>query len=734
MSRANPLYEPLKRLITSKKVLNGLAKLGIETVRDLMWNAPRRVYRWNELTSFASLESGAQVTLYARVLSSNLGWTRRGDKAMLTVTVSDEWGEGEDLLGTAADRLTLRFFAKTPYALKYHAEQLRSGTLAVFAGRLTGTDRPYLANPQYEVVPGGEDGGVSAADVVRAPVPVYSATAGLPSWQIASTTKTIFATLDPADFPDTIPPDVRARAGLLDPYAAISALHEPKSLQEYQQAIDYLKYEEALMTQAVLVQNRHYSRTTPSPQLRADEAGPVARLIGSLPFELTPGQQEVWKVIGAEIASDQPMMRLLQGDVGSGKTILSLLALTQCVEAGYQGALLAPTSVLAEQHFQSALKFLAPAFPGFPPVVLLTSRTPAGEARQILSRLEAGEPMIAIGTHAILSRRVKIPRLGLAVVDEQHRFGVAQRDQLRQNSGTCPHLLVMTATPIPRTAAMTIFGDLDILTLTDMPPGRAGIQTVRVPMEDQVWMRRTWERAAEEIAGGGRVYVLCPKISADTYEDDGDAYPDEETRVLHNVVELAENLQKNPVLDNARIGILHGSLPSPEKTRVMDAFATGDVNLLVCTTVVEVGVDVPAATMMVIMDADRFGLATLHQLRGRVGRGSQPGLCLAVAPAQLPTLSLERLEAFAKESSGFALAQTDLLLRREGDVLGSWQSGGKSSLKMLHVIADAELISKAREEAEKLIEASPDLTNFPDLAREISLRVSHSERESIAQV
>jgi ATP-dependent DNA helicase RecG len=463
----------------------------------------------------------------------------------------------------------------------------------------------------------------------------------------------------------------------------------------------------------------------------------------ALPFTLTEGQREVGGVVSAELADVHPMHRLLQGEVGSGKTVCALRAMLQVVDTGGQAALLAPTEVLAAQHARSLDALLGPlgrageldAVEQATRVALLTGSLPAAARRRALADAVSGAAGIVVGTHALLQEGVEFADLGLVVIDEQHRFGVEQRDTLRSKATRPPHVLVMTATPIPRTVAMTVYGDLETSALRELPGGRSPIRTTVVPAaEKPAWLARAWQRLHEEVVAGRQAYIVCPRIgdgpggsdpgtADDEVSDlDGPAATEEEDggprRSPLAVHEVAPMLAEGP-LAGLRLAVLHGRLSAEEKDAAMRGFATGAVDVLVATTVVEVGVDVPNATVMVLLDADRFGVSQLHQLRGRVGRGSAPGLCLLVTDAAPGTDARARLDAVASTVDGFELARLDLEQRREGQVLGEAQSG-RSSFKLLSLLRDEELIGKARHDGTAIVSADPDLRGHPQLAAAVA--------------
>jgi ATP-dependent DNA helicase RecG len=496
-----------------------------------------------------------------------------------------------------------------------------------------------------------------------------------------------------------------------------------------------LQYDEALALQLVLARRHARARDFPAEPCPPVPGGLLDAFDAALPFTLTAGQREVGEVIATDLSTIHPMNRLLQGEVGSGKTVVALRAMLQVIDSGRQAAMLAPTEVLAAQHARSLRSILGPLGAGgelgAPPeaiaVTLLTGSTPASVRRRATLDIASGQPGIAVGTHALLSEDVIFSNLGLVVVDEQHRFGVEQRDALRSKhpGSNPPHVLVMTATPIPRTVAMTVFGDLDVCTLAELPVGRAGVSTTVVPAQEKpAWLDRTWQRVREEVAAGHQAYVVCPKIGDEAGGGDEDLEVDasreeggdgESKRPPLAVLDVAEQLRTGPLAD-LRLGMLHGRMSPGDKDAVMRAFAAGQLDVLVATTVIEVGVDVPNASVMVIMDAERFGMSQLHQLRGRVGRGSAPGICLLVTEGDASSPGRARLTAVASTEDGFLLAEEDLSLRREGDVLGTTQSGRSSSLRLLSLLRDREVIERARADAIELVGDDPEMTGMPRLA------------------
>ena len=566
--------------------------------------------------------------------------------------------------------------------------------------------------------------------------------------------------------PDPLPPSVLARHRLLGLDEALRQMHRPDDLEHWHAARRRCKWDEALAVQLALAQRRAAERANPATPRPPRADGLAVAFDARLPFQLTRGQREVGAQLAAELAGAQPMRRLLQGEVGSGKTVVALRAMLQVVDCGGQAALLAPTEVLAAQHartIEALLGELAQAgrlggAETGTQVALLTGSLPTAARKAALAGAASGTAGIVIGTHALIQEQVSFADLALVVVDEQHRFGVEQRDALRGKADRPPHLLVMTATPIPRTVAMTVFGDLETSTLTELPAGRATSSTTVVPASEKpAWLARAWQRIGEEVAAGRQAYVVCPRIDAadDAGPDGPGADPDRDgarpddgldgalpglggdedalpRRPAASVLATFDALAAGP-LAGLRLGMLHGRLAPEEKDRVMTAFSRGELDALVATTVVEVGVDVPNATVMVILDADRFGVSQLHQLRGRVGRGSAPGVCLLVTAAPAGTPARQRLDAVAATADGFALARLDLQQRREGDVLGAAQSGRRSRLKLLSLLRDEELIAAARVEARALVEADPQLAAHPALAAQVAALVD-DERADFLQM
>ncbi len=720
------LDEPLSRVVGSR-TSGALSGLGLHTVGDLLRHYPRRHAEPGRLTNLAELRVGEHVTVMAEVVDVTVRRMRSRGGALLQATVTD---------GTRM--LSLTFFAKHAGSLRPHESKLRPGRVGLF----TGTVGAYrgalqLTHPDYQIVGLDADDEAAALAEASRPIPIYPASAAIPTWRIQLAVRTVLDPLRPEDVPDPIPEDVRRRHRLPDLLPALRAVHTPFPESDIGGAMHRLRFEEAFVLQAALARRRAEAASQHAVARPGAPGGLLAAFDARLPFTRTDGQRTVGAEISSDLSRPRPMQRLLQGEVGSGKTVVALRAMLQVVDSGGQAALLAPTEVLAAQHLRTLRDLLGPlAEAGMlggadtaTRVALVTGSQSTAARKEALLDAASGRAGIVVGTHALLGEQVQFADLGLVVVDEQHRFGVEQRDELRSRGGVPPHLLVMTATPIPRTVAMTVFGDLEVSTLVEVPAGRPGVTTHLVPADNPAWLARTWTRVREEVDAGHRVYVVCARITPDddalAAEDDALAANDDALRRLDEeasqraplraVLEVAAELAELPVLAGVSIGVLHGRLPGQEKDRVMAAFAAGDAPVLVTTTVIEVGVDVPTATLMVVLDADRFGLSQLHQLRGRVGRGTAPGLCLLVSAAGDQTDAATRLHALVETTDGFKLAETDLELRREGDVLGASQSGTASSLRALRVLRDADLIAQAREAAVSVVQSDPELGEHPAL-------------------
>ncbi len=704
------LADSLRLVVGDKAAKRLAAALDLHTVGDLLSYYPRRYDKRGELTDLAGLRDGDYATVQAEVASASVRRMRNRSGSIFEAVVTDGHGQ-----------LTLTFFGHGPQ--DWRQRELPPGTRGLFSGQVSSfRGKRQLTHPDYELLGPGSSG-ARAAEFAAELIPVYPATSQLPSWKIADSVRVALDVLDVPD--DPLPAAVRARHHLAGYADALRGIHRPVDDSDYRRARTRLKWDEAFALQVLLAQRRLAAASYSAIPRPPVPGGLSAAFDAALPFELTVGQQLAGATIAADLARDQPMQRLLQGEVGSGKTVIALRAMLQVADAAGQAVLLAPTEVLAQQHYRSIAAMLGPlgmagqlgGAEHATRLTLLTGSLSTVARRRALLEAASGEAGIVIGTHALIQDRVQFADLGLVVIDEQHRFGVEQRDALRDKAGDGrPHMLVMTATPIPRTVAMTVFGDLDVSTLTELPVGRSPIATHVVPVAERPrYIVRTWERVREEVAGGCQAYVVCPRIGGDGPDEDDTGLSEAGERAPVSVLDLAAELSAGP-LAGLRLGVLHGRLPAEEKEKVMLAFADGLVDVLVTTTVVEVGVDVPNATVMVIMDADRFGVSQLHQLRGRVGRGRAPGLCLLVTDMPEGAPARDRLDAVAAIADGFALSRIDLEQRREGDVLGTAQAGRKSSLKLLQLLRDEELIGEAREEAVALVHADPALAGEPGLA------------------
>lgn len=720
---------------------------GITTVRDLLWHVPRRYSQRGELTPLTGLPVGEHVTVLAQVLDVRSRRMQRGG-TLLEARITDGTGT-----------LTLTFFNQP-----YRSKDLFAGARGIFAGKVSEyRGSLQLQHPDYEMFTDGAEAssgeaGISAEkdqqlDEAAAlaysqkPVPIYPATSHLPSWTIA---KTVGLALDAmhanSALVDPLPAEMLASEHLLPLSEAFELVHRPRRSADWPRARDSLRFREAFTLQLSLLDRRRrtgLSATTPRPA----GGSLLARFDAALPFELTDDQRQAAHVIADELAAPHPMHRLLQGEVGSGKTVVALRAMLQVADSAGQSALLAPTEVLASQHFRSIVQTLGPDLAAQVNPVLLTGSLPAAERKRALLSLASGNSRIAVGTHALLGDQVKFFDLGLVVVDEQHRFGVEQRETLRAKGATettsgGPHVLAMTATPIPRTVALTAFGDLEVTTIRQLPAGRQGIETFAVPeLEMPKRAERVWARMAEDVAQGRQAYVVCPAIStregleegfADSVDQSDDA-GSSALRVLANVQQTLEELRSMPAFAAFRIEGLSGAMSNSEKDRIMTEFAAGEVDILVATTVIEVGVNVPNASIMVVRDADRFGISQLHQLRGRVGRGEHAGLCLLMTQAAPGSAARERIDAVAATTDGFALAEVDLELRREGDILGTAQSGGRSALKLLRVAEHGDVIERARELAGRLLSDDPELTDHQLLAGQLAQLKRESQFQNLAK-
>ena len=697
-----------------------LEELKITTVGELLEHYPRQYLDLGQVSSVDELVPGELVTLVAKVVGSKIHTyqDKRTRRTAYRVEVEGRLGGGE---------IWMTFFERHANAAKWRAnDQLATGKLVALSGEFKlntfKRNRWELVHPQV-------------ADPAEDPtdlLPVYAATKKLPTDQIRRNVRIALDVV--TDVADVLPAAIRDKHGLIEVEPALRWIHRPQDRRQLGAARKRLKFDEAFVAQVALAQRRHEQRQVRGEPRLGRAGGIFDAFDARMPFELTRGQRQVEEEILGDLAQPHPMHRLLQGEVGSGKTVLALRAMLRVVDSGGQAALLAPTEVLAQQHHRSITRMLGDlaeagrlgAADEATRVVLVTGSMSATARREPLLDAASGTAGIVIGTHALLEEMVQFADLGLVVVDEQHRFGVEQRAALKAKTGAMPpHELVMTATPIPRTVAMTVFGDVDTSSLTELPAGRSPIQTTVVPLTDQpAWFERIWARVREEVGRGHQVYVVCPRIALSDTEkaaesgeelEEADEVEGQDDKPPLAAVEQVAPMLAEGALTGLRLATLHGRMAPDEKDRAMVSFAAGEIDVLVSTTVIEVGVDVGNATMMVLLDAERFGISQLHQLRGRVGRGGHPGLCLLVTTASPGSGSRSRLDAVASTTDGFKLAELDLELRREGDVLGTAQSGTKSTLRVLSVVRDVDVIEEARTAAIDLVERDPDLAGDPAL-------------------
>ena len=715
------LSTPIVSVVGAKTGALLKSEFEIESVEDLLRHYPRRYEQRGALTDLGNLEIGDHVTVQAQVKSfKNLKNAKGGTRQ--EVVISDGTGS-----------LTLMFFNQ-----HWREKELAPGRQGLFAGQISVfNNKRQLTHPDYELL--AEFAEVNPDDYAEAFLPVYPATKKLQTWTIERSIDLALAGLGEVE--DSLPAEIRKSQNLMDLTIALREIHKPSSLESLEASRLRLKWDEALALQVVLAIQRHEEESWPAISRNEKPDGLLAAFDARLPFTLTQGQQEVAQTIAAEMTAGHPMHRLLQGEVGSGKTVVAVRAMLTVVDSGGQAALLAPTEVLAAQHFRAITNLLGPlaqrgrlgSHDEGTGVTLLTGSMTTAARRQALLDITSGQAGIVIGTHALLEDRVDFFDLGLVVIDEQHRFGVEQRATLVAKAGSDrrPHVLVMTATPIPRTVAMTAFGALDISTLSELPAGRSPITThVVLAAEQPSHLVRTWARVVEEVAAGHQAYVVVPRIAS---QEDKELAPGQRQAIA--LEDLAPQLISGP-LASVRVDVMHGQMSGADKDDVMQRFANGPahsdgVDVLISTTVIEVGVDVANATMMVIMDADRFGISQLHQLRGRVGRGSAPGLCLLVTEAPQFSPARERLAAVASTNDGFELAALDLEQRREGDVLGRNQSGVRSSLKLVSILRDEEILEQARIAAVKIISSDPELVTQPALALAVKSLIDNSRAQFV---
>jgi ATP-dependent DNA helicase RecG len=724
--------EKLDRVLGDRTAKSFAKHLGLVTVQDLLMHFPRRYSTRGELTPISEIPIGEPVTVVADIVEVRERRMKGKAGSILELKITDGHGF-----------MTLSFFNQS-----WRQKELRPGTRGLFAGKVGSYQgKLQLSHPDYELFP--EE--ISDEDAKRwadLPIPIYPAASSVTTWAIQRAIGVILDTLP--EITDELPASVVEGNSLVSLDRAIHMIHRPDQQSDWKTARETLKFHEAFSLQATLLLRRAKNREQKATPRIAKDAKLLADFDKSLPFSLTSGQVSVGQEISSDLSQSYPMNRLLQGEVGSGKTLVALRAMITVADSKGQSALLAPTEVLAAQHFQSLEKTLGAHLSKKLGLTLLTGQMTAADRKRALLQLVSGKAQIVVGTHALIAEKVEFLDLGLVIIDEQHRFGVDQREALRLKGKQPPHVLTMTATPIPRTLAVTVFGDLDISTLTELPAGRQAITSHVVQLSQPQLVARTWQRVAEEVSSGRQVFVVCPRIDEDDpgtelIESGGAASEDpmfvdgsdnellkKPKQPLASALGMTQSLKDLPVLADSVIETLHGRMSSIEKAEVMARFSSGEVDILVSTTVIEVGVDVPNASVMVILDADRFGVSQLHQLRGRVGRGANAGLCLMLTSAESDSLAFERVSAVAKTLDGFALSEIDLELRREGDVLGQSQSGSRSSLKLLRVLADAGLIQSARKQVDLLLAADPTLEKHPALAQSLA-RIDEDQQSNLAK-
>jgi ATP-dependent DNA helicase RecG len=721
-----PLDAKLSSVLGGRTATAMKKHLGLATVGDLLSHYPRRYALRGELTALSDLPLEESVTIVAEVIEVRERRMQAKRGSIFEARITD--GKGI---------LTLTFFNQG-----WRKDELKPGVRGIFAGKV-GEYRGarQLTHPDYQLFePDAATDEESARAWAERPIPIYPATATIASWQLQKSVGVILDTLPKLD--DPVPDAIRQERKLMAFSRALELIHRPQKEIEWRAARKALRFQEAFVLQTALLEQRVALRAQAAVPRLPKPGGFLERFDAQLKFTLTGDQATVGEEVAADLAAASPMNRLLQGEVGSGKTLVALRGMLAVADSGGQSALLAPTEVLAGQHLRSIVKTLGPDLAAQLRPTIITGQMSTADRRKATLATVSGSAHIVVGTHALMSETVGFFDLGLVVVDEQHRFGVEQREALRRKGATPPHVLVLTATPIPRTVAMTVFGDLDISTIAELPSGRVPITSHVVALaEHPGWASRIWERMAEELAQGRQAFVVCPAIDSSDKGGNADSEDAPEPQPVEtegapppeNVTDTLARLRAMPALASARIEALHGRLPSETKDALMRSFAAGEVDVLVATTVIEVGVDVPNASTMVILDADRFGVSQLHQLRGRVGRGSVPGLCLMVTRAEAESLARERVDAVAATLDGFELAQKDLELRQEGDVLGSTQSGGRSSLRLLRVAKDATLITDARTLAQQVLDADPILAGHPALRHAIVRRLDDTARDFLAK-
>jgi len=689
-----------------------LAKSGIGTIADLLHHVPRTYLDRSDKPPLARVQLGTEVTIIAEV--KKIATRRPKPKlAMTEAVISDD---------TAS--LKIIWFNQA-----YREKMLPPGTQAAFSGTVESfRGKLQMSNPAVDVLDGGDEPLVTGRIV-----PIYPQVGEVKSGRFLHAIHNALKRARP--IPDPLPEVLLAANGLMSRDLAFTSIHFPESIEQSDQARRRLVYDEFFRLELSLALRKRRQIEDATGFAHSPTGELSDRFVAKLPYELTGAQNKVLEEIGADLREGHPMHRLLQGEVGSGKTVVAVTTLLQGVEGGWQGAIMAPTEVLAEQHYLSVTGLLAQA--GLSPepfddsselgmdslfasgrpavhIAILTGSTASANYRPGITRqalledVASGQIDILVGTHALIQDGVHFQRLGLAVVDEQHRFGVAQRVLLKEKADSIdPDLLIMTATPIPRTLSMTLYGDLDVSTIDELPPGRSPVETTVLARGQE---GLAWKKIEEEAAAGRQAFVVCPLV--------------EDSPKIEAASATAEQVRLATLMPELRVGLIHGQLRASDKEAVMSAFRAGEIDVLVSTTVIEVGIDVPNATVMVIEDADRFGLSQLHQLRGRVGRGSHQGICLLIADPSTPE-GEERLAAVAATTDGFRLAQDDLRIRGQGTVFGARQSG-MADLRLADVLRDFDALVAARKDAFAIVDRDPELSEHPELAEEVRAMLGES--------
>lgn len=664
-----------------------LQQLGLNTLGDVLQYYPRSYVDYSQRLLIKDLEPGTTVTIIAQIRSFRCFTSPKNPQ----LTIAEWW------VSDRSGRMKInRYFMGKRYANQGWQEQQRkiykTGALVAISGLVKETKFSKTLNePELQIID-------EESESVGKIIPVYALRAELKASWVRQAIHGVLPLVK--SWPDPLPETLKKQHHLVDLSTAYQGIHAPRYSEELKRARTRLVFDELFYLQLSFLHRRQQSRRHPSPVL-AVEGQLLQKFRAQLPFQLTNAQERVIQEILQDLQQPQPMQRLVQGDVGSGKTVVAVMAMLAAIEAGYQAALMAPTEVLAEQHYQKLLHWLTPLHI---PVELLTGSTKASQRRQILAQLSTGEIPLVVGTHALIQEDVNFQHLGLVVIDEQHRFGVGQRSLLQQK-GMEPHVLTMTATPIPRTLALTIHGDLDVSQIDELPPGRQTIKTTVIPGSQRHF---AYDLIRREVVQGRQAYIILPLI--------------EESEKLEAKAAIAEYQKlQEMTFKNCRLGLLHGRQTAAEKDAALRAFRDGETQILVSTTVVEVGVDVPNATVMMIENAERFGLAQLHQLRGRVGRGSHQSYCILVTQGKGEDTQ-QRLNVLTQSQDGFFIAEMDLRLRGPGEILGTRQAG-LPDLALASLIEDQDILETARQAAERLIQENPELTDYPQLQTELRQRL-----------